>query len=164
MGFHANFRSVNAAKLTAPVPPPLPFFGILITGVVAARFVPLDFMPEGLVPRLAFGLPVFALALVIGIAAFAAFRRASTSPQFGEPVSSLVTRGPYRFSRNPLYVALLLALLGFALILNNGWLVLGTPALLVLLDRLVVRREEQFLAGLFGAEYASYCRKVRRWL
>jgi len=146
------------------VPPPLPFFGILITGVVADHFLPLGFLPQGLAPRLAFGLPAFALALVIGLAAFAAFQRANTSPQFGESVSALVTRGPYRFSRNPLYVALLAALLGFALILDDGWLVLGLPILLVLLDRLVVRREEQFLSGLFGAEYAAYCKSVRRWL
>ena len=150
--------------LKGPVPPPLLFFIILIAGVAIAHFYPLDFLPEGLVFRLAFGLPLFGLAIVIGVTAFTAFRWSNTSAQFGEPVSSLVQRGPYRLSRNPLYVALLTVLLAFAFALNSGWLLIGFPILLLLLDRLVVRREELFLSATFGAAYVSYRKNVRRWL
>jgi protein-S-isoprenylcysteine O-methyltransferase Ste14 len=154
----------TTGTLKAPVPPPVLFFMLLIAGVAAAHFYPLDFLPERLVFRLAFGLPLFGLSLVIGVSAFAALRRCNTSAQFGEPVSSLVQRGPYRVSRNPLYLALLTVLLGFAFVLNNGWLLIGSAILLLLLDRLVVRREEVFLSTLFGAAYVSYRENVRRWL
>ncbi|MFN7970932.1 MAG: methyltransferase [Acidobacteriota bacterium] len=150
--------------LRPPVPPPVLFFAILGAGTVAARFRGLSFLPEGLSVRLASGLPLFAAALAIGIAAFSAFRRHGTSAQFGEPVSRLVRSGPYHYSRNPLYVALLLVLLGFALVLDNGWLAIGVPVLWLALQRLVVAREEPFLLRLFGAEYEAYRREVRPWL
>ena len=150
--------------LRTPVPPPLLFFAVLGFGVVAAHYRPLVFLPEGLFVRLASGLPCFLAALGIGIAAFSTFARNSTSAQFGEPVSRLVRSGPYRYSRNPLYVALLLVCLGFAFVLNNGWLLVGAPILWLALHRLVVAREEHFLFRLFGAEYDSYRSEVRPWL
>ncbi len=159
-------ESLNPAgnTLKAPVPPPLLFFVILIAGEAIAHFYPLEFLPEGLTPRLASALPLFAVALLLGVAAFRAFHRSHTSARFGQSVSSLVQNGPYRISRNPLYVALLLVLAGFALELNNAWLLIGAPLLFGLLDRVVVRREEQFLTALFGAEYLTYRNRVRRWL
>jgi protein-S-isoprenylcysteine O-methyltransferase Ste14 len=151
-------------SLRAPVPPPVLFFVTLGSGVLAARVRPFGFLPAGIEVRLGVGLPVFGIALAIGVWAFSTFRRFGTSAQFGEPVSTLVQVGPYRYSRNPLYVALLLVLLGFAVILDTGWLAIGVPLLWLLLDRLVVAREEPFLARLFGAEYAAYGSRVRRWL
>jgi protein-S-isoprenylcysteine O-methyltransferase Ste14 len=146
------------------LPPPVAFFVILGAGVLAAHLRPFPLLPEGLGYRLAFGLPFFATALSIGVWSFSAFRRYSTSPQFGKAVSRLIQHGPYRFSRNPLYIALLLVLLGFAFTLNNAWLASGVLIFWFLLDRLVVTREEQFLSLLFGAEYVSYTHEVRRWL
>lgn len=152
------------AALRVPAHPALLFFGVFLAGVAAAHFQPVALMPESLTARLACSLPCFAFALALGLAALAAFRRARGSPQFGAVVSALVRRGPYRFSRNPLYLALLAALLGFAFLFNNAWLAIGVPVLFAALDRFVVRREEQFLSALFGADYASYCKEVRRWL
>ncbi len=76
----------------------------------------------------------------------------------------LVTTGPFRFTRNPLYLALLLVLAAIAIIKNSMWLVLGTGALLLLLDRYIVIREEAAIANAFGAEYSAYVARVRRWL
>jgi protein-S-isoprenylcysteine O-methyltransferase Ste14 len=117
--------TASANTLRAPLPPPVAFFVILGAGVLAAHLRPFPLLPEGLGYRLAFGLPFFATALSIGVWSFSAFRRYSTSPQFGKAVSRLIQHGPYRFSRNPLYIALLLVLLGFAFTLNNAWLASG---------------------------------------
>jgi protein-S-isoprenylcysteine O-methyltransferase Ste14 len=76
----------------------------------------------------------------------------------------LLEHGPYRYSRNPLYIALSTVLLGFSFLLNNTWLLLGVPVLLFVLDRTVVTKEEQYLRARFGERYIFYSRKVRRWL
>jgi protein-S-isoprenylcysteine O-methyltransferase Ste14 len=149
--------------LRAPVPPPVLFFVLLLLGVAVDHFRPLTFLPEGLTVQLLSALSFFALAVAIGVWAFSTFRRCRTSAEFGEPVSTLVQQGPYRFSRNPLYVALILVLAGFACALNNAWLAIVVPALSVALDRLVVAREERFLSDLLGPDYLSYRARGRRW-
>ena len=149
--------------LKPAVPPPAHFFALLLAGVGIDYFKRVPFLPEVLTIQLLSALPCFGLALAIAIWAFSTFRRRHTSPEFGKVVASLVQDGPYRFSRNPLYVALILILAGFACALNNAWLALAVPVLLVVLDRFVVVREELFLADLFGPAYASYRARVRRW-
>lgn len=135
-----NSSSAPTNTLKLPIPPPALFFLVLFAGVAAAYFLPLVFLPEGLAQRLILALPFFAFALATGVWALSTFHRLRTSPEFGQAVSALIQQGPYRFSRNPLYVALLLLLAGFACLLNNAWLVIGVPILFVALDRLVVAR------------------------
>ncbi len=149
--------------LKPAVPPPALFFAVLLAGVVIDHFKRVAFLPEGIAIQLLSALPFFGSAVALAIWAFSTFHRRRTSPEFGKVVASLVQDGPYRFSRNPLYFALILLLAGFACALNNAWLAIGVPVLLVMLDRLVVVREELFLSDLFGPTYASYRARVRRW-
>ena len=81
-----------------------------------------------------------------------------------QPPTFLVTTGPYRFSRNPMYVGLTLLQLGFALTFNSFWLVLTLVPTLLIMSRGVIDREEQFLATMFGQTYIDYRNRVRRWL
>ena len=76
----------------------------------------------------------------------------------------MVTDGPYRATRNPIYVAFMLAILGLACALDNPWCVILLPVLIVVLDVGVVRREERYLEAKFGDAYRTYCAHVRRWL
>jgi protein-S-isoprenylcysteine O-methyltransferase Ste14 len=87
-----------------------------------------------------------------------------TPIQPGQIPTRLVTTGPFRFTRNPLYLALLLVLVALAVMANSLWLVLGTGALLLSLDRLVVVREEALIQRTFDSEYSAYAAHVRRWL
>ena len=80
------------------------------------------------------------------------------------PASRLVVSGPYRFSRNPMYVGLAALHLGLALLLDAAWPILLLPLVLVSVYLLVIRREERYLASAFVDEYRTYCRRVRRWL
>jgi protein-S-isoprenylcysteine O-methyltransferase Ste14 len=92
------------------------------------------------------------------------FRRASTSFDVRKAASSLITDGPYRFSRNPTYVSLTMLYLGIGILINNGWvLILVIPVLLVM-DLSVIRREERHLEAKFGEQYLRYKGTVRRWL
>ncbi|MFU8895766.1 MAG: methyltransferase family protein [Gammaproteobacteria bacterium] len=109
---------------------------------------------------------VLLLAGLVGMAAVRTFARAETSvnPMRPEAASRLVTHGIYRYTRNPMYLSLLLALVAWGTWLGNALALLVIPAFMLLVKRLQIRPEERALAALFGAEYAAYAAKVRRWL
>lgn len=113
--------------------------------------------------------PVLAAVLVAAwfalfISAVSRFRRAGTSIIPNKPVSAFVASGPYRFTRNPMYVSLAALYLGVALILNSWWPVVLLPVVLVVIQRTVIAREERYLRERFPVEYPAYCSRVRRWL
>ena len=94
----------------------------------------------------------------------ARFRAAGTPVPARRPTTVIVRSGPYRFSRNPIYLAYSLFLLGIAIWMNSLWL-LGTLGVAVaLMNFFVIRREEEYLERRFGAEYLDYKASVRRWL
>jgi protein-S-isoprenylcysteine O-methyltransferase Ste14 len=161
--------------LRMPLQPPVLFGLALGLGLLAERLRPWPLPPLlprslagalGAGPGLRLGAGALCLGLggIFGLGGLVALRRHRTSPDFRKGVACLVEDGPYRFSRNPLYVALVLALAGLALVLDSGWVVLAAPLLLAALDRLVVRREEAHLALHFGASYRRYLGRTRRWL
>jgi len=78
--------------------------------------------------------------------------------------SHLVTGGPFRFSRNPIYVANVVLLVGAGLASGNGWFLALAPVAAILTEILAIRREENHLVALFGYTYEVYRRKVRRWI
>ena len=80
------------------------------------------------------------------------------------PAARLVTNGPYRITRNPMYVSLVALYLAVSLLLNSWWPVLFLPLVIFVMGLAVIRREERYLAGAFPEEYAAYRRNVRRWL
>jgi protein-S-isoprenylcysteine O-methyltransferase Ste14 len=92
------------------------------------------------------------------------FFRARTAIIPSHPASRLVTSGPYRFSRNPMYVGLSALYWGLALLFNVAWPLVLFPVVVIALLRLVIRGEERYLAQAFGDEYVLYGRRVRRWL
>ena len=102
--------------------------------------------------------------LALFIAAATRFLRAGTSIIPNKPVSAFVVNGPYRFSRNPMYVSLAALYLGVTLLLNSWWPVVLLPLVLIVMQRAVIAREERYLLHRFPVEYAAYCSRVRRWL
>ncbi|MGH7823457.1 MAG: methyltransferase family protein [Candidatus Binatia bacterium] len=91
-------------------------------------------------------------------------RRAGTNVNPSLPATALVTTGPFRYSRNPLYVALTLLYVGLALAVNTLWALLVLAPLLVTMRRGVIAREERYLEAKFGEAYRRYRSDVRRWL
>jgi protein-S-isoprenylcysteine O-methyltransferase Ste14 len=98
-----------------------------------------------------------------GPGARALLRRGTTLHPFGEP-TTLVTDGPYRFSRNPLYLSLALLLLGAAIYFGSLTSFLVIPVFVWAVNRSFIRPEEARLATVFGDSYRDYCHRVRRWL
>lgn len=134
----------------------------LAVGLLIDRWHPLRIVP----PPLA--VPVGIASLVVGVAVcYAAARRlraARTTLQPWEPTTTLVTDGPFRRSRNPIYVGYTLLYLGVAVWVNSAWPLALWPVVLWLMHRLVIAREEAYLGGRFGETYRAYKRRVRRWL
>lgn len=102
-------------------------------------------------------------ALLMAWALVQQYRRGTDPNPFG-PTSRLVTDGPYRFSRNPVYVADLLLQTGIGLGLDWGWAIALLPATWLGLRILVIGHEERYLSRTFGDAYDAYCQRVRRWL
>jgi protein-S-isoprenylcysteine O-methyltransferase Ste14 len=92
------------------------------------------------------------------------FRRAGTSVQGSKRSTVIVRTGPYRFSRNPIYLAFILLVLGLSVWLNNLWLLVTLVPPVAIIAWLVIPREERFLARNFNDQYSSYKAQVRRWL
>jgi protein-S-isoprenylcysteine O-methyltransferase Ste14 len=109
----------------------------------------------------------FALAgLAVAVAGVVSFRRARTTvnPMRPETASHLVMSGIYRRTRNPMYLGMLLVLVGWALFLANALAFVFPIAFVLLMNRLQIVPEEAALAARFGAEFADYRAEVRRWL
>ena len=117
-----------------------------------------------------FPLPALGIALVtvpwiLPVWAIIMFRREGTEVSPTSPANrKLVTIGPYRFTRNPMYLGLLLELLGWAAFLANPLALLLVPAFVLYINRFQIKPEERSLSALFGGEYGAYRERVRRWL
>ncbi len=144
------------------LPPPVLYLGVLIGGMACQWLWRLEF------PVVSAGIP--AGTLLIGAGAILAgwgmweFRRARTHIPPHRPTLAVIESGPFRYTRNPLYVALNLLAAGIGLAMANPWiLILQVPAI-VILHFGVIRREEAYLATKFGRTYLDYKGRVRRWL
>ena len=108
------------------------------------------------------------LPLFVGVALFAwaraTFRRHKTALMPWTRSTTLVTDGPYAFSRNPIYLSFVLIYLGLSFIFDSAYVLGMLVVVAVLFDRLQIPREERYLRGIFGTEFESYAAKVRRWL
>jgi len=144
------------------LPPPVVFLAGLTIGFLLHRRYPLAIAPAGLLPGLLGGLVVL-LAGMLALWAFRTFHRAHTTVRPDRAASTLMTQGPFRFTRNPLYLSLALLQAGLALLANALWPVLMLLPVLLVIRLHVIAREERHLRGLFGADYQAYCRTVRRW-
>lgn len=142
-------------------PPPL-VFGVpllLALGVNAIN-------PRSLLPApwpMLLGLACLAVGL-LALPALFAFRRAGTRPEPWKPSTALVISGPYRFTRNPMYVGMTAIYLGITFWVNTPWPLPLLPLVLVVMQYGVIAREETYMERRFGAEYRAYRERVRRWL
>jgi protein-S-isoprenylcysteine O-methyltransferase Ste14 len=141
--------------------PPFVYLIAIALGVMLQLAVPLSFFPRTFNVVVGASLVVGAIALFIS--AVGKFRAAGTAVPANQPTTAIVRSGPYRFSRNPIYLAFSLLQLGIAIWVNSLWL-LATLVAAVALIHVVIGREERYLERKFGAEYLEYKAAVRRWL
>jgi len=161
--------SVNAGNEQAELPdhagvafhPPLLLAVMLILGFIGRWIAPLGFLPR----EISVSVGPIITAGSFGLFFWAAYtmRTGDASIPTSEPTNTIVECGPFRFSRNPVYLAMLLLQLGVGVWANSAWFFWLAAVSAVLLTWGVILREEQYLGRKFGAEYASYKARVRRW-
>jgi protein-S-isoprenylcysteine O-methyltransferase Ste14 len=143
-------------------PPPLIYLGSLALGLLLDRKFRVPFLPRGM--RRILGWPL----LVGGVSLMSWFvftmRRADTPIDPREPVSNLVTDGPFRYTRNPAYLSMAMIYAGISSLANALSAIVLLPATLFVVQRGVIEREERYLERKFGEEYLCYKARVRRWI
>ena len=142
--------------------PPLIYATAFVLGLLLHLAFPIHFLPSTLVRWL--GSLFILIAGLIVVSALRALRRAQTTFDVSKPTTAIVTEGPFRYSRNPMYVSLTLLYLGVTCWMNALWILLLVVPLLVVIQRGVIAREEAYLERKFGEAYLSYKSRVRRWI
>ncbi len=144
------------------VRPPFVYLGSIALGLVVHSAWPVRIVPPS------FNTPAGAMLTLLAVGLFVAavrtFRAAGTPIPGNQPTTAIVRTGPYRFSRNPIYLAFSLLQLGLSVWVNSlGLLITLIPAV-ALMALVVIPREERYLDARFPSEYSSYRAEVRRWL
>lgn len=142
--------------------PPLIYAGALLTGLLAHALFPVTFLPWSV--ALVLGLPLLGVGLILGFLGDRALDSAGTNRSPYAPTTNLATEGPYRFTRNPLYLSVTLIYVGISVLVNALWPVLLLPFVLLVMQHGVIKREERYLERKFGEEYLQYKARVRRWI
>jgi deazaflavin-dependent oxidoreductase (nitroreductase family) len=157
---HASAPDSGAA-VRFPFPPAL-FIAPLAATLALHRRVPWPLPGRPATTVVGAGLTATGIALSLSGAATALRHRTTVVPH--HPAATLVTTGPFRLSRNPMYTGLTVGYVGAALWAGTGWPLPLAPLCVLATDRLVIRPEEAYLADRFGGDYARYSTRVRRWL
>lgn len=142
--------------------PPILTLIYLVIAFLLTWVLPLPFVVPALLKVIGFFLVV--IGVLFGSAAFYAFSQVRTTLNPHGSVSTIVTNGIYRFTRNPIYLAFLLMLIGFPLNSGSYWGVVLAPFMMWSMNKLVIEKEEAYLEKKFGEIYSSYKSRVRRWL
>lgn len=143
-------------------PPPFIYIAFLLVGIIGGRLIPVTF------ERSVWIIVGAVVALVLGlgfiVSAFARFRTHGTNVSPVLPVTELVFDGPYRITRNPMYLGLSLAYTAIALWTTSLLALFLLIPVLLIVRYAVVAREERYLTNKFGDSYIAYTKRVRRWI
>jgi protein-S-isoprenylcysteine O-methyltransferase Ste14 len=154
----------NAADTSqVMVRPPLAWGLAVIVGLALNWLMPLPFLPVNL-PAGSLGAMVFVLALALFGWAIVTISSAGSNVPTTRPTTTIVESGPYRFTRNPIYIAMFLALIGLAVAFDSLWLFITLVPFALVIRYGVVAREEAYLERKFGDAYRGYRTRVRRWV
>jgi protein-S-isoprenylcysteine O-methyltransferase Ste14 len=142
--------------------PPLIYLAAIAAGMVAQVVWPLTWVPGAL--SIPLGMAIVVAAVALFVSAVRTFRAAGTPVPGNAPTTVIVRAGPYRFSRNPIYLAFSLLQLGIAIWVDSVWLLVTLTAAVAVMASVVIPREERYLERRFGSAYLDYKASVRRWL
>ena len=158
-------QHVHDAAAVRVFPPAIPIATIL-AGVALQRGWPIAV--DLLLPtpaRYWIGALIVAGAVIaLGLWSVVLMRRSGQSENPWKPTTRILERGPFRVTRNPMYLQMVVGCVGFAVLLANPWILLLTPLCALALQRWAIVPEEEYLERKFGAAYLAYKRRVRRWL
>ena len=143
-------------------PPPGIYLAGVLLAIVAETLWPTNDPPSAV--RILAALLMLVLFILLDGAATRLFRRNDTPMLPWQASRTLVTDGPYRFTRNPMYLGMVCLYIGIVIAFGLMWGLLWLPLVVLAVDRLVIAREEPYLERAFGDDYRRYKARVRRWL
>jgi protein-S-isoprenylcysteine O-methyltransferase Ste14 len=143
--------------------PPVAWGLAFVAGLGADWLYPLPFVPAS-VPRAWVGGGVFAVGFVLAIWAIVTMRKAGTRVEIHKPTTTIVANGPYRVTRNPIYIGMFLGQAGLAIGFDSLWILATLVPFCFVIRYGVIAREESYLERRFGAVYLGYKSRVRRWV
>ena len=153
---------INSDAPNVRIVPPLVYLAGIALGFLANVWMPIKFIPD-LVAWALGGAPIGCGAVLAG-SALLRFKGVGTTVRPDRPASTFVTAGPYKITRNPMYLGLAFVYLGIAIAGQSVWALILLPVVLIVIQRRAIEPEEAFLKRRFGADYISYTTKVRRWM
>ncbi len=151
-------------RLKVIIPPPVLFFALILLGFLAQWLFPINLMFYKWSTRFIIGIPLFMGSNLIAISAMKIMKKNKTDINFNNPTIKFITEGSFRFTRNPLYLSLLLVVGSIVIIANSAWYLIAFILLFLFFNFGIVPREEQYLKNRFGKEYIQYKNRVRRWI
>ena len=154
-------RTADTAQVI--IRPPLAWGLAVIAGLALDWLAPLPLLPADL-PAGGLGAMVFVLALALFAWAIVTITRVGSNVPTNLPTTTIVEIGPYRFTRNPIYLGMFVGLIGLAIVFDNLWLLMMLVPFAPVIRYGVVAREESYLERKFGDAYRGYRSRVRRWL
>ena len=155
-------ESENSDKAGVAFHPPILLLAFIGLGFLGRWLISAEFLPRAWTLRA--GPPGVLLSLILFVWAVVTMLRGGASIPTGAPTDALVGRGPYRFSRNPIYLSMVVVLLGIGIWANSSWFIPLSILAAVLLNWGVILPEERYLESKFGDSYLSYKSQVRRWI
>lgn len=147
----------------AVVHPPIAWALAFVAGLAADWFHPLRFVPAT-IPGAWLGGAFLALGFGLAIWAILTIRRAGSRIETNKPTTTIVANGPYRFTRNPIYIGMFLGQTGLAIGFDSLWILAALAPFYAVVRYGVVAREEAYLERKFGGAYLGYKSRVGRWL
>ena len=165
MGAAHQTKNQPATKDDGPIQgllrPPIVFLAAILAGIALNQAWRLRFMPSS---DWLLGAFVTLGAVLLFLFSLREFRSAGTSVRGSERTTAIVRTGPYRFSRNPIYLSFVLLVLGLSIWLNDLWLLVTLVPAVGFIAMVVIPKEERYLERNFRDQYASYKTTVRRWI
>lgn len=159
-----NQGFVDRPGVLAP-PPLVPVIAVLAgIGFDWLAHIPNGWMPPAPLRYWIGGVIAVGVVAAVGAGAVRTMRNAGESPDPWSPVSRIVEQGAYRYSRNPMYLGMVILCLAMSILLANVWILVLAPVCALILWWIAIRPEEAYLEAKFGDTYRDYKRRVRRWL
>lgn len=159
-------NKIDRSGAAVRIPPPVAGILTIIGGYVIGRFVPILTAFELSTPGRYWigGLIVLLSGVILGIWPTRLFKDTGQNVTPWSETPEIIVRGPYKFTRNPMYLMMLEVNLGFAIILSEPWIVVLMPVLALVLYHIAIKHEEVYLEEKFGESYRAYKNTVRRWI
>lgn len=146
------------------VPPPIIFCCLVLLGFITRWIYPVDFIFSSWVLCILIGLPMITLAGLIALSSMIIMKKKKTAIVLTKPTTTFITTGVFKFTPNPLYLSLLLAMTSIVFFANSAWHFLLLIALFFVFNFGIVTKEENYLEDKYGEQYRQYKKRIRRWI